>query len=81
MAPGPGGNLIFDIQNGVSSSGFGIPACKGGQPAQEIIQGLEERMPIGPLSGKLSAFHLGCCVRINTKTQRPGRSAGPKDGS
>ncbi len=32
-APGPSDNLIFDIQNGVSSSGFGHPDRKGGTAA------------------------------------------------
>ena len=48
VAPGPSDNLIFDIQNGVSSSGFGHPACKGGKPAEEIIQKLNQALPVGP---------------------------------
>ncbi len=42
VAPGPSDNLIFDIQNGVSSSGFGHPACKGGNPSEEIINKLNQ---------------------------------------
>jgi len=48
VAPGPSDNLIFDIQNGVSSSGFGHPACKGGKPAEDIIQKLTQTEPVGP---------------------------------
>jgi uncharacterized protein GlcG (DUF336 family) len=48
VAPGPSDNLIFDIQNGVSSSGFGHPTCKGGQPSDEIIKSLNETLPVGP---------------------------------
>ena len=48
VAPGPSDNLIFDIQNGVSSSGFGHPACKGGKPNEDIIQKLPQTDPIGP---------------------------------
>jgi len=35
VAPGPSDNLVFDIQNGVSSSGFGHPDCKGGNPSKK----------------------------------------------
>jgi uncharacterized protein GlcG (DUF336 family) len=48
VAPGPSDNLIFDIQNGTSSSGFGHPSCKGGNPSEEIIQKLVETHPAGP---------------------------------
>jgi len=48
VAPGPSDNLIFDINNGVSQSGFGHPACKGGKPAEEIIKKLNDEMPVGP---------------------------------
>lgn len=48
VAPGPSDNLIFDIQNGVSASGFGHPTCKGGQPSDEIIKGLNQQIPVGP---------------------------------
>jgi uncharacterized protein GlcG (DUF336 family) len=48
VAPGPSDNLIFDIQNGVSSSGFGHPTCKGGKPSEDIIKKLTETEPIGP---------------------------------
>jgi uncharacterized protein GlcG (DUF336 family) len=48
VAPGPSDNLIFDIQNGVSSSGFGHPGCKGGNPSEEIIQKLTQTHPAGP---------------------------------
>jgi uncharacterized protein GlcG (DUF336 family) len=48
VAPGPSDNLILDIQNGVSSSGYGHPPCKGGQPADDIIKGLNQKLPVGP---------------------------------
>ncbi len=48
VAPGPSDNLIFDIQNGVSASGFGHPTCKGGSPSEEIIKKLTDSMPAGP---------------------------------
>lgn len=48
IAPGPSDNLILDIQNGVSPSGFGHPTCKGGQPSDEIIKALNHRIPVGP---------------------------------
>lgn len=48
VAPGPSDNLIFDIQNGTSSSGYGHPSCKGGQPPDEIIKTLNQRIPVGP---------------------------------
>jgi len=35
-------NIIFDIQNGVSASGFGHPACKGGLPSEDIARKLPE---------------------------------------
>jgi uncharacterized protein GlcG (DUF336 family) len=48
VAPGSSDNLIFDIQNGVSSSGFGHPSCKGGKPAEDTIKKLTDTMPTGP---------------------------------
>lgn len=48
VAPGPSDNLIFDIQNGVSQSGFGHPDCKGGNPSKSIIQQLNQKIPAGP---------------------------------
>jgi uncharacterized protein GlcG (DUF336 family) len=35
-------NIVFDISNGVSSSGFGHPYCKGGKPSEEIAKKLTE---------------------------------------
>lgn len=40
-------NLIFDIQNGVSLSGYGHPSCKGGTPSEDTIKKLPETDPIG----------------------------------
>ena len=48
VAPGPSDNLIFDIQNGVSASGFGHPDCKGGKPSKDIIEQLNQKIPVGP---------------------------------
>jgi len=48
VAPGPSDNLILDIQNGVSSSGYGHPSCKGGQPPDEILKNLNQKIPVGP---------------------------------
>ena len=48
VAPGPSDNLIFDINNGVSMSGFGHPDCKGGNPSKSIIEQLNQKLPVGP---------------------------------
>jgi uncharacterized protein GlcG (DUF336 family) len=48
VAPGPSDNLILDVTNGQSASGFGHPSCKGGQPPDEIIKGLNQNLPVGP---------------------------------
>jgi uncharacterized protein GlcG (DUF336 family) len=48
VAPGSSDNLIFDIQQGASSSGFGHPPCKGGEPSEEIIKKLTDTLPSGP---------------------------------
>jgi uncharacterized protein GlcG (DUF336 family) len=48
VAPGPSDNLIFDIQSGASSSGFGHPNCKGGNPSEEIINKLPDTYRVGP---------------------------------
>jgi uncharacterized protein GlcG (DUF336 family) len=47
VAPNSTDNLIFDIQNGVSVSGYGHPPCKGGTPSEETIKKLPETDPIG----------------------------------
>jgi uncharacterized protein GlcG (DUF336 family) len=39
-------NMIFDIQNGVSASGFGHPSCKGGRPSDDIIKKLPQSIPV-----------------------------------
>lgn len=48
VAQGPSDNLILDFQNGISSSGYGHPSCKGGQPADDIIKSLNSKEPVGP---------------------------------
>jgi uncharacterized protein GlcG (DUF336 family) len=45
--PGPNDNMILDMQNGNSPSGFGHPTCKGGQPPEEIIKQLVNKYPVG----------------------------------
>ncbi|HWR15928.1 MAG TPA: heme-binding protein [Terriglobales bacterium] len=45
--PGPNDNMILDIQNGNSASGFGHPSCKGGQPPDAIIKELPTKFPTG----------------------------------
>jgi hypothetical protein len=48
VAPGPSDNLIFDIRGGASLSGFGHPDCKGGKPNKDIIEQLNQKLPVGP---------------------------------
>jgi uncharacterized protein GlcG (DUF336 family) len=48
VSPEQNDNLIFDIQNGVSESGFGHPPCKGGYPSEAIIKDLPKTNPTGP---------------------------------
>jgi uncharacterized protein GlcG (DUF336 family) len=48
VAPGGNDNMILDVQNGSSGSGFGHPSCKGGQPPEDIIKQLPGKYPIGP---------------------------------
>jgi len=49
MGPSPdqNDNMILDIQNGVSASGFGHPVCKGGNPGEDIIRSLSKYFPTG----------------------------------
>ncbi len=44
-SPDHNDNMILDIQNGVSASGFGHPVCKGGNPGDDIIQNLSKNFP------------------------------------
>lgn len=50
MGPSPdhNDNMIQDIQNGYSPSGFGHPDCKGGFPSRDIIKNLSRKYPTGP---------------------------------
>jgi uncharacterized protein GlcG (DUF336 family) len=41
-------NMIMDIENGKSASGFGHPSCKGGKPSEAVIAKLPETFPSGP---------------------------------
>jgi uncharacterized protein GlcG (DUF336 family) len=47
VAPNATDNLIFDIQNGASPSGYGHPSCKGGKASEEVIKNLPVSDPIG----------------------------------
>jgi uncharacterized protein GlcG (DUF336 family) len=47
VAPNSTDNLIFDLQNGSSVSGFGHPQCKGGTPSEQVIAKLPESDPVG----------------------------------
>jgi uncharacterized protein GlcG (DUF336 family) len=46
VAPGQNDNMILDIQNGQSASGWGHPSCKGGTPPDEIIKNLAQKYPL-----------------------------------
>ena len=50
MGPSPdhNDNMILDWQNNTSASGFGHPSCKGGSPADYIINNLSKQFPTGP---------------------------------
>jgi uncharacterized protein GlcG (DUF336 family) len=41
-------NMILDMQNGISQSGFGHPSCKGGTESDGIIRDLSKDFPTGP---------------------------------
>lgn len=47
MGPSPShnDNMILDIKNGVSASGFGHPACKGGMASSYMIEDLSKQYP------------------------------------
>ncbi len=49
MGPSPehNDNMILDFKNGISPSGFGHPACKGGMASNYIIQDLSKQFPTG----------------------------------
>jgi uncharacterized protein GlcG (DUF336 family) len=47
VAPNGTDNMIMDIQNGVSVSGYGHPSCKGGKPSDDVIRELPTRFPSG----------------------------------
>jgi uncharacterized protein GlcG (DUF336 family) len=40
-------NMILDVQNGSSLSGFGHPSCKGGKPSDDTIKALPNQFPTG----------------------------------
>jgi uncharacterized protein GlcG (DUF336 family) len=41
-------NMILDLQNGASVSGFGHPSCKGGKASDDTIRKIADQIPIGP---------------------------------
>jgi uncharacterized protein GlcG (DUF336 family) len=47
VAPGQNDNMILDMSNGQSASGFGHPSCKGGKPSDDTIKKLSQDFPIG----------------------------------
>lgn len=47
VAPNASDNMILDVQNGQSVSGYGHPSCKGGKPSDDVIHGLVDQMPVG----------------------------------
>jgi uncharacterized protein GlcG (DUF336 family) len=48
VASGANDNMILDVQNGASASGWGHPTCKGGQPPEQIVKDLPNKYPVGP---------------------------------
>ena len=40
-------NMILDLQNGQSVSGYGHPSCKGGKPSDDVIHELDSKLPTG----------------------------------
>lgn len=50
MGPSPdhNDNMILDFKDGKSASGFGHPACKGGNNSTYIIESLSKQFPAGP---------------------------------
>jgi len=48
VSPDHNDNMIQDIQNGNSPSGYGHPNCKGGTPSSPIIKSLSKNYPTGP---------------------------------
>jgi uncharacterized protein GlcG (DUF336 family) len=41
-------NMVLDIQNGTSASGFGHPSCRGGKASDDVIRRLADQVPPGP---------------------------------
>lgn len=48
VAPNRSDNMILDIENGTSLSGFGHPTCRGGKPSDAVIKKLADQFPPGP---------------------------------
>ncbi len=47
VAPNATDNMVLDMQNGVSVSGFGHPSCKGGKASDDLIRSLPQQFPTG----------------------------------
>lgn len=47
LAPNATDNLILDMRDGTSASGFGHPSCRGGKPSDDVIKKLPETDPVG----------------------------------
>jgi uncharacterized protein GlcG (DUF336 family) len=41
-------NMILDIRDGTSASGFGHPSCKGGKGSDDVLNSLPDKYPTGP---------------------------------
>ncbi len=48
VAPGQNDNMILDVSNGKSTSGFGHPTCRGGKPSDDAVKQLPTQYPPGP---------------------------------
>lgn len=47
VGKGSSDNMILDMPNGTSISGYGHPSCKGGKPSDDVINGLPAQFPTG----------------------------------
>jgi uncharacterized protein GlcG (DUF336 family) len=48
VSPEHNDNMIQDMQNGTSPSGWGHPVCNGGKSSEPIIKALPKQFPTGP---------------------------------
>jgi uncharacterized protein GlcG (DUF336 family) len=47
VAPNSTDNMILDLRNGASPSGYGHPTCKGGKSSDDAINALPSQFPVG----------------------------------